>query len=223
LAARRASEAAALLDDPVQQGKAAFVWLHTLPRAGSLERNLIAAERAASALEPHAHNSVGLSILGMITLTSALNAASLQRGDAALQWLDEARDIAAQVPDIPKRNWQAFSATNVNIWRVTVGLERGEAGGAIRELAEAVSLNLLEPKASRRAGFFLDVGCGLAREPKTRAEAVRWLRRAEETAPQMVRNSATARETVAYLLNRATAAAGGRELRGMAARMGVPH
>jgi hypothetical protein len=56
-----------------------------------------------------------------------------------------------------------------------------------------------------------------------RADAVRWLRKAEDTAPQRVRNSVAVRETVAYLLNRATATAGGRELRGMAARMGLPH
>jgi hypothetical protein len=68
-----------------------------------------------------------------------------------------------------------------------------------------------------------DVGRGLAREPRTRIEAVRWLRRAEEAAPQRIRNSAPVRETVAYLLNRARAAAGGPELRGMAARMGLPH
>ncbi len=52
---------------------------------------------------------------------------------------------------------------------------------------------------------------------------MRWLRRAEEAAPQRIRNSAPVRETVAYLLNRARAAAGGPELRGMAARMGLPH
>jgi hypothetical protein len=68
-----------------------------------------------------------------------------------------------------------------------------------------------------------DIGRGLARDPRTRAEAVRVLRRAEETAPQLIRNSTPVRETVAYLLSRATAAAVGRELRGMAARMGVPH
>jgi hypothetical protein len=52
---------------------------------------------------------------------------------------------------------------------------------------------------------------------------VRWLRQAENTAPQHIRNQAAIRETVAYLLGRAKASAGGRELRGMAARMGVPH
>jgi transcriptional regulator with XRE-family HTH domain len=223
LAARRAEEAAALVGDPVQKGKADFMWLLTLPQAGSWARNLVAAEQAASELEPHARDPLGRQILGMLTLTASLSAAAIQRGDTAAHWLREAADIGKRVPDEPVRNWQAFSTANVNIWRVTVGVERGEAGGAMLELAKDVNLSLFEPKASRRAGFLADVGRGLARDPRTRAEAVRWLRRAEDTAPQRIRNSAPVRETVAYLLNRANAAAGGRELRGMAARMGVPH
>ena len=223
LAAERAEEAAALLNDPVQKGKADFMWLITLPRAGSGERNLIAAEQAANALEPHARDPLGRQVLGMLTLTAALSAATIQRGDRAAYWLDEAQLIGAEVPDTPTDNWQQFSSTNVTMWRVGIGVERGESGGAILELAEDVNLGLLEPKASRRAGFLLDVGRGLAREPRSQQEAVRWLRRAEEASPQRVRNSAAVRETVAYLLNRAAAAAGGRELRGMAARLGMPH
>jgi hypothetical protein len=223
LAALRAMDAAVLLQDPVVRGKARFAWLQTLPKAGSLDRNLAAAEQAAGTLEPYVRDPVGLAALGMLTLTASLTAASLQRGDTASHWLDEAEGFAARVPDEPERNWQSFSATNVGIWRVTVGVERGEAGGTIRELAAQVSLDHLGAKSSRRATFFADVGCGLAREPRTRGEAVRWLRRAEEAAPQLIRNSATARESVAYLLNRATATAGGRELRGMAARMGLQH
>jgi hypothetical protein len=75
----------------------------------------------------------------------------------------------------------------------------------------------------RKAAYLADIGRGLARERKTRVEAVRYLRQAEDAAPQRVRNQPAVRETVAYLLARATASAGGRELRGMAARMGVPH
>jgi transcriptional regulator with XRE-family HTH domain len=223
LAALRAKEAAAVLDDPVQKGKADFMWLLTLPRAGSWERNLIAAEQSANELEPHANDSLGLQVLGMITLTASLSAAAIQRSDRADYWLREAANVASRVPDKPMRTWQSFSPTNVNIWRVTVAVERGEAGGSMLELARHVNLDLFEPKASRRASFLVDVGRGLAREQRTRAEAVRWLRKAEDTAPQRVRNSVTVRETVAYLLNRATAAVGGRELRGMAARIGVPH
>ncbi len=127
------------------------------------------------------------------------------------------------MPDSPTQNWQSFSATNVNIWQVTVGVENGQGGTAVLELADKVTLDRLDPKATRRASFMADVGRGLARESKTQVEAVRWLRQAEDAAPQRIRNSAPVRETVSYLLNRARAAAGGRELRGMAARMGLPH
>jgi transcriptional regulator with XRE-family HTH domain len=223
LAAQRAEEAAALLDDPVQKGKAAFQAIMMLPRAGAWDRNLTAAEQAASALEPHPRDQTGLQVLGMIALAASLSAASIQRGDTAAHWLDEAGRIGTRVPDEPMRAWMSFSPTNVAIWRVSVGVECGEAGSRVLELADQVNLDLLGPKASRRAGFLADVGRGLAREPRTRAEAVRWLRRAEDAAPQRVRNSVAVTETVAFLLNRATATAGGRELRGMAARMGVPH
>lgn len=220
LAAQRAEEAAALLGDPVQKGKADFMWLLSFPRAGSWDRTLAAAEQAANDLEPYARDPLGRQVLGMLTLTAAMSAASVQRGDLAAHWLGEAGKISGQVPDEPTRTWQAFSPTNVAMWRVSVGVERGESGGAVLEMARDVNLGLLEPKASRRAGFLADVGRGLAREPQTRVEAVRWLRQAEDVAPQRIRNSAAVQETVAYLLNRAVAAAGGRELRGMAARMG---
>jgi hypothetical protein len=159
----------------------------------------------------------------MINLAAALTAASLQRTSTALDRLNEAARIARHVPDTPMANWQSFSTTNVNIWRVTVGVERGETGGSTLEMAERVTLDGLEPRSSRRADFFADVGRGLAREPRTRDQAIRWLRQAEEAAPQRIRNSAAVRESVSYLLNRARAEAGGRELRGMAARMGIPH
>lgn len=223
LAALRAEEAAVLLDDPVYRGKADFVWLLTLPRAGSWERNLVAAERAADKLEPYASDPLGLQVLGMITLTASLAAASIQNGHAAQHWLGEATALAGRMADTPMANWQSFSTTNVNIWRVSVGVERGEAGPAMLKLGEGVTLDGLEPKSSRRADFFADMGRGLAREQRTRAEAVRWLRQAEDAAPQRIRNSGPVRETVAYLLNRARAEAGGRELRGMAARMGMVH
>jgi transcriptional regulator with XRE-family HTH domain len=224
LAAQRAEDAAVLLSDPLQKGKADFTLLHALPRTGSWQRNLAAAEQAAEDLEPHATGPLARQVLGMITLTASLSAAALQQGDTASHWLDEAADIARHVPDDAVRNWKSFSSTNVAIWRVTVGVERGESGGTMLELADHVTPGMLEATPSgRRAALFADVGRGLAREPKTRADAVRWLRRAEKAAPQRIRNSPPAREAVAYLLSRTRADAGGRELRGMAARMGVPH
>jgi transcriptional regulator with XRE-family HTH domain len=222
-AAARAEEAASILDDPVQLGKAAFVRVHTIPRASSWDRTLAKAEKAANALEPRVQGPLGVHVLGMLTLTAALSAAVLQNGASAGHWLDEAEALARRVPDTPDENWMSFSATNVGVWKVAVGVERGHTGGTVLQLANDVHQDKLAGKRGRRAAYFADVGRGLAREPRMRAEAVHWLRRAEDAAPQWIRNSASVRETVAYLLNRATATAGGRELRGMAARLGVPH
>lgn len=124
--------------------------------------------------------------------------------------------------DNPTCNWEWFGATNVAIWRVAIAVERGESGRAVLELASGANPDKLVV-ATRRAALFLDVGRGLAREPGTRGDAVTWLRQAETTAPQWIRNYGPAREAVAFLLARAKTTAGGRELRGMAARMGVPH
>lgn len=222
-AANRADEAARILDSPVQLGKAAFLRGHTLPRAGSWERILSVTERAANMLEPHGSTPEAVPVLGMLTLAASLSAAAVRDSDRAHQWLAEADALAQRVPDEPDDNWMAFSAANVGVWRVAVDVERGYSGGAVLELAERVSEDKLTTKPGRHAAFLSDVGRGLARDPRTRQEAVRWIRRAEDAAPQWIRNNRAVRETVAYLLNRSIATAGGRELRGMAARMGVPH
>jgi transcriptional regulator with XRE-family HTH domain len=223
LAAQRAQEASEKLGEPLVEGKARFVSAHTRPPSRSLDRNLAAAERAATLMKPHARNSAGLQVLGMLNLTAALAAAMLRQGDVARGWLGEASVLAGRVKDNPHANWQSFSATNVGVWRVAAEVELGETGAAIRELANQVAVDKLGGRSSRRADFFVDVARGLSRDPKCRAEAVDWLRRAEKAGPQRVRNSTSARDTVLRLLQTAKGQSAMRELRGMAARMAVPH
>jgi transcriptional regulator with XRE-family HTH domain len=222
-AATRSMEAAAILEDPVQRGKAAWARVMTLPRDGSPERKLAVAERAVGQLEPHAKDDLGVQVLGMLTLTAGMAAAAVQQGTTASAWMEAAAALAARVPDTPMVNWQLFSATNVGIWRVQVGCERGIAGAKMLELAGEVDVSRVSAHSQRRAAFLADIGRGLARDPRTRADAVRWLLQAERAAPQWIRNNSAVRGSVAYLLDRATIASGGRELRGMAARMGLPH
>jgi hypothetical protein len=159
----------------------------------------------------------------MLSLSAALAAAALRKGEAARGWLSDASALADRVRDDPASNWQSFSATNVGVWRLAVDVELGKTGSAIRELADQVSIDRLGARSSRRADFFADVARGLGRDPKCRVEAVAWLGRAEKAAPQRVRNSPSARDTVLHLLNTAKSQSTTRELRGMAARMGVPH
>lgn len=221
VAAVRADETAIILDDPVARGKAAFSLLR--PNAANWHRIKVMAQRAADRLEPHVHGGEGRQVLGMLRLNAALAAAASR--DIATAWdqLREAADLATHVPDDLNGNWQAFSATNVGIWQVTVGVECGETGTAVQEKAALVDQNKLAAHPARLSCFLADVGRGLARDPKRRENAVVWLRQAEVAAPQRIRNDVKVRESVSVMLERAKTAAGGRELRGMAARMGVAH
>lgn len=222
VAVLRAEEAATRLDDPVQFGKVECLRVWTFPRERTWDRRLATAERAANEMESHTGDPLARQVLGMLALHAALSAAVVQREATVTHWLDEADRLAARMPDDFTGNWQSFCATNASLWRVAIQVERGESGGGVLELASSIDQAKVTYR-TRTASFLADVGRGLAREPKTRNDAVHWLRQAEDSAPQHIRNHPAARETVAYLLSRATAAAGGRELRGMAARMGVPH
>ncbi|GII87031.1 transcriptional regulator [Sphaerisporangium siamense] len=223
LAAVRAAEAGVVLGDPVQQGKADFLRVQTMPREGSWDRTLRAAEQAADRMQPHLAEPGAVPVCGMLTLTAALAAASVHNNAGAAHWLREAADLAKRVSDDMTANWAAFSTTNVGIWNVAIAVERGEVGGAVLDLAGRVREDKALARPSRYVSMMADVGRGLAREKTSRHQAIGWLRRAETAAPQRVRNSPLIRETVAVLLNQQLLAAGGRELRGMAARMGLPH
>jgi transcriptional regulator with XRE-family HTH domain len=223
LAAVRAEEAASLLDDPVARGQAEFLRVATMPRADSWGRTLTKAERAADALEPHAVTPLGRQVLGMLTLKASLVAAIVHNGAKADHWMSEATGIAGSLPDDPDAAWMSFSQTNVGVWRVAVSVEQGRTGRAVLDVARSVDETKLSDKRGRHAAFLADVGRGLAREPKLKDEAITYLRRAEDTAPQWIRNNPAVRESIAVMLKAAMMQAGGRELRGMAARMGVLH
>jgi transcriptional regulator with XRE-family HTH domain len=216
--------AAEMADDPVLIGKAMFPIVLNTPREGGWRRTLAIAERAIDALEPHVGSGRGGSeVLGMAALNAALAAAALNDYARCQEWISEAYALAARVPDDPVHAWAYFSATNVAIWDISVRVECGQSGDVFLGLAEQVQEAKLAQLPTRRACFLADVGRGLARDTRSRNAAVAWLQRAEKTAPQRIRNDAKVRESIAVMLEQARAAALGRELRGMAARMGVPH
>jgi len=78
----------------------------------------------------------------------------------------------------------------------------------------------LMPKR-RQAAFWSEVGRALCAGKKTRHKGVHVLLHAEHLAPQLIHNDLLVRETVAGLLRQARRDAGGRELRGLAWRMGI--
>lgn len=215
LAVDRMQQVADRLDDPVWQAVAAWAraqFLSGANRARQYELAVAAADMAP-ADRPETR--------GMAHLTAAMAAAAQGNADLAETHLAEASAIAELVePDVSP--WPAgvmqFGRTNVGIFRVAVGVELGH-GARVAETAKDVRLETIS--RGRQAAFWLDYGRGLLTERATRDEGLSALLRAEQLAPQQVHTNAFAREAVAELLRSSRRDASGREVRGLAWRMGL--
>ncbi|BBG03117.1 MULTISPECIES: helix-turn-helix domain-containing protein [Pseudonocardia] len=208
----RAAEAT---DDPAWVAIADYMRAEAMVGAHARTRALEAVVRSADALTPDA-GPAGQAY-GMLRLSAALQSAATGAVDVVPDYLAEAADISRHTGD-GNFGGQHFGPRNVAVWRVAMAVEVGEID-RVPELAEAVDVEALP--LGRRAWFLMDVGRGLAAQRGRETVAVDTLRQAEELAPQLVHANPFVRETVADLLRRARRDAGGRELRGIAYRMGM--
>lgn len=204
------------IGEPVLGAVAGFVRSHATVGRRARERALTIAERSAELLEPD--DGPAGQVYGMLHLSAALQSAVTGQADSARAHLTEAAETAARTGDGTFAGLY-FGPRNVGVWRVALALELGEPGRVV-ELARDVEVAAI-PSAGRQAMFYGDVGRGLATIRGREAQAVEALRRAEALAPQRIRNSPFVRETVSNLMRRARRDAGGRELRGLAYRMGL--
>jgi transcriptional regulator with XRE-family HTH domain len=212
LAVERMRQAAEELDDPTQRAEVMWRRAHLLSGANRTRQYELAAQVAdASDVMPH--------MRGMANLTAALASASLGRSIDAATHLDEADAIAHRI-DTDDQPWRLtdFGRTNVAIWRVAIGVELGE-GARVAEVATQVRPSDVPPH--RQAAFWMDYGRGLLTERASRDRGVAALLQAERIAPQKTRNNVFVRQAVAGLLGSARGDAAGRELRGLAWRLGV--
>jgi len=219
LAARAVQQCAEILDDPVWLGYAAWWRGHAtshLNRAAHYRRSVAAAENLTSRLD----SSDALQACGLLHLSAAWVAGAQAEHDTAATHLAEASALAARM-DTEVGTWAHlwFGPTNVGIWKTSIALERREYGQVL-EAAKTVYPELL-PATVHQAGFWADVGQALVAEKKTRDKGVRVLVCAGQLAPQRIHNDVFVREAVVGLLRQARRDAGGRELRGLAWRMGV--
>ncbi len=219
LAARAVQQCAETLDNPAWLGYGAWVRGEAtgqLDRAAQYRHLVAAAEGLTSRMD----STDALQACGMLHLSAALAAGAQADHDTAATHLDEASTLATRM-DTEVGTWAHlwFGPTNVGIWRTSVAIELGEYGNAV-QVAKAVHPELL-PGTLRQAQFWAEFGRALVAEKKTRQKGVHVLLHAEQLAPQWVRNHVFVREVVADLLRQARRGAGGRELRGLAWRMGV--
>lgn len=225
VAADRAAAAAAALGEPLPVAAAWFVRAHARPTAGQ-SRALRTAASAADALEPHLGSDVRAhQVYGMLRLSAAL-AAQLAGDCAGMEnHAAEAARVADRIGDRPD-SWQSFGPANVDVWRTMLAIEAGDPAAAldharVADPAARKALAAAFPGCGRRAELELETGRAYAMLGGHDGQAVAYLRRAEHIDPVRVRNNPLARDLVSSMLARSRREAGGRELRGLAYRMGV--
>jgi transcriptional regulator with XRE-family HTH domain len=221
VAAMHARSVAAELDSPAHTALAELLRAHAVA-SPARARSLVLAARAADRVAPFVGgDGAAAEMYGMLHLTCALNAVALRHPAESADHQAEAADGAARVVGAGTNfGNQSFGQANVGFWGVTLAVERGE-GGKVGELARHIDPTAVA-SASRRAGFYSDLGRGLATERSRRDDAVSALLTAEQLAPQRVRANPFVREAVTDLLRRVRRdTVLGRELRSLAYRMGI--
>ncbi|MFE3229831.1 helix-turn-helix domain-containing protein [Nocardia sp. NPDC059228] len=219
LAARAAQQCADMLESPAWKGFT--TWLRGDATGGlSRPEQYRRAMRCADELTPHLDDPEVIQAYGMLHLSAALASAVQGDRDATTTHLDEARSIAARLDTEAGtfgRMW--FGTPNVGIWAASIGLELGD-GAKVAEQARTVNVAAI-PSPSRQAEFYMEVGRAMLTDHRRREQGVAVLMRAESLAPQRVHADVFTREAVADVLRAARRDAGGRNLRGLAWRLGI--
>lgn len=213
IATTLARDAAQRAEDPTSIAIASFGVGLGLLGGGAFEL----ASHVITAADPGTASPGGLHLSGMLALAHSLTAAA--QGDTTTETaaLDHATDLAQHVDG--DYGWFGFGSANVNLWRASAALERGDhaTAAALTDHIEPDSL----PNPTRRVAYYLARARACARLRHRRPDAVDALRTAERIAPARVHGSRVARGLVVELSERARADVVGTELRGLASRAGL--
>ncbi|GDY34025.1 helix-turn-helix domain-containing protein [Gandjariella thermophila] len=219
VAARHARTVAEELAVPEWLGFAAYLRAYATGQQGRAYQ-YARCVRTIDQLSAHFDDPNVLQAAGMLHLSAALASAAQGQASETTTHLAEASDLATRVPEHAANfGYLYFTLDNVGIWRVGLHTELGDAG-RVTELARDVHPETI-PAQDRQGVFYADLGRALACDPQTREQSVQALLQAERIAPQLIRNKPLIRETVSGLLSRAKQNSAGRELRGLAYRMGL--
>jgi transcriptional regulator with XRE-family HTH domain len=217
VAAERGRQAAALLGDPVSEAAAAYSMAHARSSANK-PRALMTMPQTASGFEYLAGQSrMASEVYGMLHLSAALARAVDGDHAGAEDHGAEAARVAMRLGDEADA-WELFGVSNVGVWRTSLAVEAGNAERAL-EYASTVEPRTLASN-NRRGALAMEAGRALAMQGKD-ARAIAAFRRAEQLSPAQVLNNPLLRELVRNMLDEARRKSGGRELRGLAWRMGL--
>ncbi|MFE5327277.1 helix-turn-helix domain-containing protein [Embleya sp. NPDC056575] len=217
LAADRARRSAVEADDPLRIATSDWNLGHVLLSDGEPEGAELVARRAAAKLGDWQSVSDVAALYGSLHLVIAVALARRRRWSDARKVLREHADPAARVAGEGNVQWTAFGPTNVLLHRVSIEMEAGETGHALR-IASGVNPSVM-PSVERQATHLLE----LTRCYEQRREdpaVLLHLKEAERVAPEDVHNSLLVRDLVRGLRQRARPSYL-REVAALAARMGM--
>jgi len=193
IAAERSHDAARALGDPIVIGVAAWSRGHAATSCGAYARGVAVALAGIDALRDEA-TPRAVQVSGSLHL--------LAGGDALIR---EADRLARTVGDTDAEgdpHGLVFGVPNVTLWRLSAAVEAGDPGLAVElgrsdELVGSLQRGTLP--ISRQGALYLDLARALADSGDT-GRAIRTILRAERVAPERIRTSAIARETVRGLV-----------------------
>ena len=194
IAAERAMYAADQADDPLVLASAARSGTHALLSVGRYDDALQLGVTASEWLGARIRDTdpEALSLLGMLHLRSAVAAARRQDRSTTNDLLSRAEEAASRLGK-DGNYWQTgFGPTNVRLHEVSTALDLGDIAFVV-ERGPTVSTETMP--VERAASHRIDVARALSFVAEDDA-ALSTLLDAERSAPQLVRQSTSVRETV---------------------------
>ncbi|MFB4298177.1 XRE family transcriptional regulator [Actinomadura sp. NTSP31] len=185
LAADRSMQAARRSQDLTIIGSSARIITHALMNDGHHG----AATKTASTYAERIDHDIDqrtpdfLSVYGALLLRGAVAAGQRSDRHTAATLLDEAEDAGRELGGDYNHRWTAFGPTNVQLHRVNIALQLGDAGAAIQH-ARAVDLNRI-PLTERKATLLIDTSRALTQWGK-HDKTYDVLRFAHQLAPEEI-------------------------------------
>ena len=198
IAADRAMAAAERAGNALLVAAGAFRLVHVFLASRHYDQAEETARTAAEALQARADEGQpeAMSLWGGLTLQRAVIASRVNDPDAAYTYLERAAQVATRLGEGRNDFNTEFGPANVSLHEISVAVELGDAGRALRAAAVVDASGL---SAERRARMLIDVARAHAqRRQITKAVAV--LRQAEDISPELVGGHEQVRQVVSDLL-----------------------
>ncbi|MFE6308325.1 MULTISPECIES: helix-turn-helix domain-containing protein [Nocardiopsis] len=217
IAADRAITAAERAEDPLLMAAGEFRLCLTFQGARHYDQVEATAQTACEALGDLVAegNPEAMSVYGALTLQRAVAAARGNKATVAYRHVAEAKRIADAIGGERNDFNTEFGPANVGLHEVSVAVDLGDAGVALRA-AEEVDVSVLSPE--RRGRFLIDVARAQLQRRNVDG-AVATLEEAERVTPEQVHSHPIVRQVVGDLM--AIQDPAGSALTGLARRVGA--